>query len=98
MAACLMAGLDGIKNKLPLCDSVDANIYEMTKAEKKARGIESLPETLYDAVKEMEKDEVIMNAIGKETAEKYIEAKKKEWKDYKVTISNWEIDEYLYKF
>lgn len=98
MAACLMAGLDGIKNKLPLCDSVDANIYEMTKAEKKARGIESLPETLYDAVKEMEKDEVIMNAIGKDTAEKYIEAKKKEWKDYKVTISNWEIDEYLYKF
>ena len=98
MAVCLMAGLDGIKNKLPLCDSVDANIYEMSKKEKKARGIDSLPETLYDAVKEMEKDEVVMNAIGEETAEKYIRAKKKEWADYKVTVSDWEIDEYLYKY
>jgi glutamine synthetase len=70
----------------------------MSKKEKKARGIESLPETLYDACKEMEKDEVIMNAIGEETAEKYIRAKKKEWADYKVTVSDWEIDEYLYKY
>lgn len=98
LAACLMAGLDGIKNKLQVCDSVDANIYEMTKAEKKARGIESLPGTLHEAVKEMEKDEFIMECIGQETAEKYIEAKKNEWNDYKMTVSKWEVDEYLYKF
>lgn len=98
MAVCLMAGLDGIKNKLELCDSVDANIYEMTKKEKKERGIESLPETLYDAVKQMEKDEVVINTLGEETAEKYIRAKKKEWADYKVTVSDWEIGEYLYKY
>lgn len=98
LAVCLMAGLDGIKNKLPLCDSVDVNIFEMSKKEKKQRGIESLPETLYDAVHELEKDEYIMNFIGEETAEKYIAAKKKEWSDYKVTVSRWEIDEYLYKF
>lgn len=98
MAVCLMAGLDGIENKLQVCDSVDANIYEMSKKEKKARGIENLPETLYDAVKEMEKDDVIMDAIGEETAEKYIRAKKKEWADYKVTVSDWEIAEYLYKY
>lgn len=98
LAVCLMAGLDGIRNKLPLCDSVDVNIFEMSKREKKQRGIESLPETLYDAVHELEKDEYIMNFIGEETAEKYITAKKKEWSDYKITVSRWEIDEYLYKF
>lgn len=98
MAVCLMAGLDGIKNKLELCESVDANIYEMSKKEKKARGIESLPETLYDAVKQMEKDEVVINTLGEETAEKYIRAKKQEWADYKVTVSDWEIGEYLYKY
>ncbi len=70
----------------------------MSKKEKKQRGIESLPETLYDAVKELEKDEYIMNFIGEETAEKYIAAKKREWSNYKVTVSRWEIDEYLYKF
>ena len=36
--------------------------------------------------------------IGRETAEKYIDAKKKEWKGYKVEVSKWEIDEYLYKY
>lgn len=39
-----------------------------------------------------------MDFIGRETAEKYIDAKKKEWKGYKVEVSKWEIDEYLYKY
>lgn len=51
LAVCLIAGLDGIKNKLEVCDSVDANIYAMTKKERRERGIDSLPETLIDAVK-----------------------------------------------
>ena len=98
LAVCLMAGLDGIKNKLEVCESVDANIYAMNKKERRERGIESLPETLYDAVKQMEKDEYIMNFLGEELAEKYVEAKKKEWKSYKVTVSEWEINDYLNKF
>lgn len=98
LAVCLMAGLDGIKNKLQVCESVDANIYAMHKKERRERGIESLPETLYDAVKQMEKDEYIMDFLGEELAEKYVEAKKKEWKSYKVTVSEWEINEYLNKF
>ena len=80
LAVCLIAGLDGIKNKLEVCDSVDANIYAMTKKERRERGIDSLPETLIDAVKHLEKDELIMEFLGEETAEKYIEAKKAEWK------------------
>ena len=60
LAVCLIAGLDGIKNKLEVCDSVDANIYAMTKRERRERGIDSLPETLIDAVKHLEKDELIM--------------------------------------
>lgn len=95
LAVCLIAGLDGIKNKLEVCDSVDANIYAMTKKERRARGIDSLPETLIDAVKHLEKDELIMNFLGEETAEKYIEAKKAEWKSYKVAVSEWEVNQYL---
>ena len=69
LAVCLIAGLDGIKNKLEVCDSVDANIYAMTKKERRERGIDSLPETLIDAVKHLEKDELIMEFLGEETAE-----------------------------
>ena len=46
----------------------------------------------------MEKDELIMNFLGEETAEKYIEAKKAEWKSYKITVSEWEVNEYLNRF
>lgn len=95
LAVCLIAGLDGIKNKLEVCDSVDANIYAMTKRERRERGIDSLPETLIDAVKHLEKDELIMEFLGEETAEKYIEAKKTEWKSYKVAVSEWEVNQYL---
>lgn len=95
LAVCLIAGLDGIKNKLEVCDSVDANIYAMTKKERRERGIDSLPETLIDAVKYLEKDELIMEFLGEETAEKYIEAKKAEWKSYKVAVSEWEVNQYL---
>ena len=95
LAVCLIAGLDGIKNKLEVCDSVDANIYAMTKKERRERGIDSLPETLIDAVKHLEKDELIMEFLGEETAEKYIEAKKAEWKSYKVAVSEWEVNQYL---
>lgn len=95
LAVCLIAGLDGIKNKLEVCDSVDANIYAMTKKERRERGIDSLPETLIDAVKHLEKDELIMEFLGEETAEKYIEAKKVEWKSYKVAVSEWEVNQYL---
>lgn len=95
LAVCLIAGLDGIKNKLEVCDSVDANIYAMTKKERRERGIDSLPETLIDAVKHLEKDELIIEFLGEETAEKYIEAKKAEWKSYKVAVSEWEVNQYL---
>ena len=95
LAVCLIAGLDGIKNKLEVCDSVDANIYAMTKKERRERRIDSLPETLIDAVKHLEKDELIMEFLGEETAEKYIEAKKAEWKSYKVAVSEWEVNQYL---
>ena len=51
LATCLAAGLDGIKNKLEVPASVDCNIFEMTEEERKAAGIEILPDNLYDAIK-----------------------------------------------
>ena len=48
--------------------------------------------------KALEKDSYLVDFLGEETAEKYIDAKKKEWKEYKIKVSQWEIDEYLYKF
>lgn len=98
LALCLAAGLDGIKNKRKVPKSVDCNIFEMTEAERKKAKIGTLPANLYDAVVCMLEDKFVCDVLGPHITEKYSEAKFKEWDEYRTRISQWEIDEYLYKF
>lgn len=98
IALCLAAGLDGIKNKLECPDSIDMNIFEMSDEDKEKFNIEKLPSNLMEAINEFEKDEFIKGVLGEHISQKYVEAKKKEWENYSAEISNWEINQYLYKF
>ena len=59
--------------------------------------MQSLPSDLLHAVKELKRDEFVQEVLGKHITEKYIEAKENEWNRYREQISEWEIDEYLYK-
>lgn len=97
LAVCLAAGLDGIKKKLVPPARVDRNIFEMTRNEKEALHIESLPQDLCEATRELEKDAFVRNVLGEHVSEKYIEAKYKEWENYRVQVTEWEIEEYLYR-
>lgn len=98
LAVCLEAGLDGIRNKIEPPKSIDRNIFEMNEEERKAEGIEAIPGTLIEAVNELEKDEFIKEALGGHVAKTYINAKKREWQEYRSQVTDWEIDQYLYKF
>lgn len=98
LAVCLAAGLDGIENEIMPPKSVDQNIFEMSKIEKKAARIESLPYNLLDALRELEKDEFVREVLGEHLSEIYVCAKKAEWNDYTMQVTNWEVDQYLYKF
>ena len=98
LALCLAAGLDGIKNKLEVPDSVDCNIYEMTPGERRAAGIENMPADLKEAVDCLVEDEFLCGVLGEHITTKYVEAKMKEWENYTTRVSQWEIDEYLYKY
>lgn len=97
LAVCLRAGLDGIVNHIEPPKSVDRNIYEMTEAERKMLGIGSLPDTLTEAVSEMEADPFIADALGEHVFQKYTEAKREEWNRYRSQVTEWEINEYLNK-
>lgn len=97
LAVCLAAGLDGIKNKLTPPDSVDKNVFSLTKEERQALGVKSLPVNLYDAVIALENSEYIQGALGEHLSKKYIKAKKVEWEDYRTQVTSWEIDQYLYR-
>ena len=98
LAVCLKAGLDGIVNKIEPPKSVDCNIYNMTDEERRALNIETLPGTLMEAVEELKKDSFILDVLGGHVAEQYIAAKEREWQEYRAHVSEWEIQEYLYKY
>jgi glutamine synthetase len=97
LAVCLAAGLDGIKNKIEPPERVDKNIFNLTLEERNALGIQSLPENLYEAVMYLENSDFIKNVLGSHISKKYIEAKKAEWDSYRTQVTQWEIDQYLYR-
>ena len=98
LAAMLAAGLDGVKNKITPPPPTDRNIFAMTEEERKELGIGSLPGSLQEAIAELENSELARKVLGEHVFERYIEAKKIEWNDYKLKVTQWEIDEYLTKF
>ena len=98
LAVVLQAGLEGIEKRIAPPAPVNANIYEMTEEERAANGIESLPINLYEAVQELKKDKVIKNALGEHVYNLYIEAKEREWDDYRCRVHQWEIDQFLTRF
>ena len=97
LAVCLAAGLDGIKNKIEPPASVNSNIYELTEEEKKKIGLERLPENLSEAVKELEKSEFICQILGEHIVKNFCKAKKAEWEEYTNQVTQWELDQYLYR-
>jgi len=96
-ATCLAAGLDGIKRELDIPKSVDGNIYEMSKKELEAQGIEAIPSNLSKACHYFEDDEFMKEVLGEHVHAKYLDAKRKEWNRFREQVTAWEIDEYLYK-
>lgn len=98
IAVCLKAGLDGIKNKIMPPESIERNIFTLSEEERNALHIDRLPGALIEAISELEKDDLIRNALGEHAAGKYIAAKKAEWAEYAAQVTEWEIDEYLYRF
>ncbi|MCI5165154.1 MAG: type I glutamate--ammonia ligase [Candidatus Electrothrix sp. GM3_4] len=94
-AMMLNSGLDGIKNNLEAPSSVDQDIFSMTAAEKEAAGIESLPESLKDALDALRENPIAKEALGDHIFEMYLENKEKEWDDYRTAVTDWELKNYL---
>lgn len=94
-AGILAAGLDGIKRKLEPPEPVEEDIYKMSSQERKKRGIAVLPGTLGEALEEFSKDSHMQKILGRRFCEKFIELKKGEWREYNVTVHEWERKKYL---
>ena len=97
-AALIHAGLDGIEQKMDCDDPVRENIYEFDEAKREEYGIDTLPTNLGESLDALEADEVIQDALGEHVTEKFLEAKRAEFQDYRVSVSDWEKERYLEKF
>ena len=95
LAVCLAAGLDGIEKGLTPPPEVTENIFDMNAAARKAHGIDSLPDSLEEAIHALEADPLVLDTLGEHVAANYIEGKRKEWEEYRTQVSQWELEKYL---
>jgi glutamine synthetase len=94
--ACMLhAGLKGIEMKYPLPDPVEKDVYHMSPAERAALGIEELPGSLKEAIEYAKKSELLKEALGEHIYNQLIAEKEAEWDDYRIRVTEYEIQKYL---
>ena len=98
LALCLAAGLDGIEKGLTPPPEVTENIFDMNAADRKVHGIDSLPDSLEEAIHALEADPLVLDTLGEHVAANYIEGKRKEWEEYRTRVSSWEREKYIINY
>jgi len=94
-AAMLNAGLDGISRKLTPPPPVEEDVYHFDDARLKELGVNTLPGSLGEALEELAKDELLKSTLGKHTYEAFLRAKRAEWDEYRIRVTDWELKRYL---
>ncbi len=94
-AIMLKAGLDGIRSGLVPPDPVEEDVYHFDDARLVELSIDTVPYTLWGALKELKADPLMREVLGTHTFDRYLEAKTEEWDDYRIQVTQWELDKYL---
>jgi glutamine synthetase len=74
---------------------MERNLYHLSGEEHRRLGIEQLPETLGEAIEITAESELVLRTLGEHMFNRYVEIKRQEWEDYRVQVSQWELDRYL---
>ncbi|MCX6027120.1 MAG: type I glutamate--ammonia ligase, partial [Chloroflexi bacterium] len=92
----LAAGMDGVDRKLkPPAHVNNVDVYHLKPEEVAARGIPVLPGSLLEALDALAQDEVLKNALGASLYAAFDRAKREEWDEYRIHVTDWEIARYL---
>jgi glutamine synthetase len=91
----LAAGLDGIRNRIDPGDPVELNIYQMTYEERKERNIVSLPDSLEEALDELETSDLMRETLGETAFDNFLREKRREWNLYRTQVTDWEVNRYI---
>ena len=94
-AAILRAGIEGINTKLKPPAPVEENVYVLETDVLKDKGIDHLPRSLYEALEYYSQSKLARSALGDTLFQRYYDIKMKEWEEYSIQVSKWEVDKYL---
>ena len=78
-----------------LPEPMEQNLYHLSGAERARLGVEQLPETLGDAIELTAESELVLRTLGEHMFNRYVEIKRQEWDEYRVQVTQWELDRYL---
>jgi len=92
----LAAALDGIENSMSAPDPLnDINVYHLTREEREQRKIAELPGSLAEALRLLDQDEILKEALGPLAYESFERAKWAEVEEYRTRVTDWEVERYL---
>ena len=92
------AGIDGLKRKLTPPPAIMRNIYQMSVRDRRRHKIKELPATLREAVGNLKRDKIVVNALGEHVFKQFVEAKTLEYDDYRIAVHEWELNRYLSEY
>jgi glutamine synthetase len=91
----LAAGLKGIEENYELPQGAEDDVWSLTDSERRALGITPLPTSLDEAIKVMEKSELVAETLGEHVFDYFLRNKRSEWEEYRKQVTQWELDRYL---
>ena len=94
-AVMIAAGLDGIERDLIPPPPVNEDVYHFDERQLRERAIGTLPGTLAEALDALRQDDVIREALGPDVTKAFLRAKQAEWDEYRIQVTNWELQRYL---
>jgi glutamine synthetase len=94
-AVILAAGLRGIEADYELPPGAEDDVWALTAAERRALGIEPLPQSLSDAIAVMQGSELVAETLGEHVFDFFLRNKREEWREYQRQVTEFELDRYL---
>ncbi|QWW20460.1 glutamine synthetase [Schaalia sp. 19OD2882] len=95
LALLLGAGLDGIDKRMELMPEAEDNVWALSDRERQVLGIEALPSSLHEAVKDMRGSELVAATLGEEMFDHVLRDKEREWRRYREQITPREIAQFI---
>lgn len=90
-ALILAAGLKGIEEEYALPSETEDNVWSLSDAERRAMGIQPLPQSLDHAIRKLEESELAAETLGEDVFSYVLANKRREWSEYRAQVTPFEL-------